>query len=83
MLRLQSNRYQWTQIVERERDDAHGKIVVGGLSGRFTSDEAAPRFVALVDNLHGVLFVLSLTREREGVLGLSVGDLVDPDRAIR
>lgn len=66
-----------------ERDDAHGEIVVGGLSGRLASDEAAPRLVALVDDLHGVLFVLRLAGERKGVLGLSVRDLVDPNHTIR
>lgn len=34
--------------------------------------------MALMNDLGSVLFVLGLTREREGVLRLSVGDLVDP-----
>lgn len=34
--------------------------------------------MALVDDLSGVLLVLGLAREREGVLGLSIGNLVDP-----
>lgn len=51
----------------------------GGLSRSLASNETAPGFVALVDDLGGVLFVLGLTREGEGVLGLSVGDLVDAE----
>ena len=36
--------------------------------------------MALVDYLSRVLLVLGLTRERELVLGLAIGDLVDPER---
>jgi hypothetical protein len=60
-------------------DVADGDVVGGGLSRSFASDETAPGFVALVDDLGGVLLVLSLTREGEGVLGLSIGDLVDAE----
>lgn len=34
--------------------------------------------MSLVDDLRGVLFVFSLTRESELVLGLAIGYLVDP-----
>lgn len=56
----------------------HGEIVRGGLSGALAADETAPGLVALVDDLGGVLLVLRLTGERELVLGLAIGDLVDP-----
>ena len=44
----------------------------------FTVDETAPSFMGLVDDLHSILFVLGFSREGELVLGLAIGDLVDP-----
>lgn len=64
-----------------EGDDVHGQVVVGGLSSSLASDETAPGFVALVDDLSSVLLVLGLSRESERVLGLSVGNLVYPTHA--
>jgi len=76
------------------RDGNIGRVTPRGVSGRasvgdvadgdftrrgVTADETAPSFVGLVDDLHGVLLVLSLAREGELVLGLSIGDLVDPE----
>lgn len=55
----------------------HGKVVGSGLRRALASDELAPGFVALVDDLGGVLLVLGLARESELVLGLAIGDLVD------
>lgn len=52
-----------------------GRNVQGDLGLDLARDEALPRFVALVDDLGRVLAVLGLARERELVLGLSVGDL--------
>ena len=51
----------------------HGQVVRRGLSGALASDEAAPGFVAFVDDLRGVSLVLRLAGERKVVLGLSVG----------
>ena len=58
---------------------SHGQVVRGGLGGRFTRDELLPEFVGLVDDLNGVLLGLGLTREGEDVLGLAIGNLVDPE----
>ena len=55
--------------------DSHRDV----LGGSLTSDKALPRLVALVNDLGGVLLVLGLAREREGVFGLSIGNLVDPE----
>lgn len=60
-------------------DVADGNVVGGGLSRSLASDETAPCFVALVDDLGCVLLVLRLTGECESVLGLSIGDLVDAE----
>jgi len=54
--------------------NVHGETV----SKRFDSDQAAPGFVTLVDDLHGVFFVFGLAGEGKGVLRFAVGDLVDP-----
>jgi len=40
--------------------NVHGKIVSGGRGGGFASDQAAPGFVALVDDLHSVLLIFGL-----------------------
>jgi hypothetical protein len=58
---------------------SHGQVVRGGLGGRFTRDELLPELVGLVDDLDGVLLGLGLTGEGEDVLGLTIGDLVDPE----
>jgi len=54
---------------------ADGNFARGGV----TVDEAAPGLMGLVDDLHGVLLIFSLTGEGELILGLAVGDLVDPE----
>jgi len=61
-----------------------GDIGDGDLRNLYSlaGDETAPCFVTLVDDLRGVLPVLGLTREREGVLGLSIGNLIDPEPLI-
>ena len=56
----------------------HREVVGGGLGGAFTSSKTTPCLVTFVDDLGGILLVLSLTREGELVLGLAIGDLVDP-----
>jgi hypothetical protein len=61
-----------------ENQNVHGEIVGGSRGGGFASDQTAPGFVALVDDLHGVLLIFGLAREGEGVLGLTIRDLVDP-----
>ena len=48
------------------------QIIRGRLGGYLTRDEAAPRFVAFVDNLRRVLLVLGFAREGECVFGLSI-----------
>jgi len=42
-------------------------------------NETSPCFVALMDDLGGILLVLGFTRERKCIFGLSVGDFVDPE----
>src|ERR1700712_4640916 len=44
-----------------------------GLAG----DEFVPRFGAFTNNIHGVLLVLTFSREGKLVLGLAIRDLVD------
>lgn len=39
--------------------------------------------MALVNDLHGVLLVLSLSGEGEGVLGLAIRNFVDPKYKMR
>jgi len=57
-----------------------GNVANGDFTGRgLTVNEASPSFVGLVNDLHGVLLVLSLAGEGELVLRLSVGNLVDPE----
>jgi len=75
------------------RDGGIGRVIPGGVSRRvdvgkvsdgyftrsgITVNETAPGFMSLMDDLHSVLLVLSLAGEGELVLGLAVGDLVDP-----
>lgn len=64
------------------KEISHGEIIGGGFGGGLASDQTTPRFVALVDNLHSVLLVFSLAREGEGVLGLSIGDFVNPIKSV-
>jgi hypothetical protein len=52
----------------------HGNLARRGIAVY----EAAPGFMSLVDDLHGVLLVFSFTGESKLVLRLAVGDLVDP-----
>jgi len=80
------------------RDGNVGRVIPRGVSGRVdvgdvadgnvgsrgvAVNETAPSFVGLVDDLHGVLLVLSFAGEGELVLGLSIGDLVDSKPLVR
>ena len=58
-------------------NNAHGEVVGRRLGGALARDEPPPGLVALVDDFGGVLLVLRLAGERELVLGLAIGDLVD------
>ena len=60
---------------------AHRQVVLRGLVGNLAVHKSSPRLVALVNDLSSVLLVLRLTRERELVLRLTIGDLVDPEVA--
>lgn len=60
-------------------NDVHGEVIAGGLGGDLTTEETTPCFVALMDDLGGILLVLGFARESELVLGLAIGDLVDPE----
>jgi hypothetical protein len=59
-------------VCNKDRD-VHSNAMCGAVA----VDEATPGLVALVDDLCRVLLVLGLARERELVLRLAVGDLVD------
>ena len=63
--------------------DAHREVVRGRLRGALAGHQAAPGLVALMDDLGRILLVLRLAGEREVVLGLAVGDLVDPEPLVR
>lgn len=56
-----------------------GQVVSVSVGGRLTVHELPPSLVALVNNLHRILFALGLARECENVLRLAVGDFVDPE----
>jgi len=58
---------------------ANREIIRRGLRRRLTDDQTAPGFVAFMDNLRGIFLVLGLSRESESVLGLAIGNLVDPE----
>ena len=77
MLRLQEKEARNHSHKQDAQRHAHGEVVRRRLGGALARDEAAPRLVALVDDLGRVLLVLRLTRERKLVLGLAIGDLVD------
>ena len=62
----------------QNKNGLHGNIVGGSLGGGLANDHAAPGFVGFVDDLHGVLLILGLSREGKGVFGLAIGNLVDP-----
>lgn len=61
---------------------SHGKIVGGSLSSALSGNEATPCFMTLMDDLCRVFLILGFTRERESVFGLSIRDLVDPERSV-
>ena len=65
--------------LESNEKNLHGEVVGRSLGRGLASNETAPCFVALVDNFSGILLVLGFAREREGVFGLSIGNLVDPE----
>ena len=61
------------------RNQTIWRILHGDIARRSVSvNETAPSLVGLVDDLHSVFLVLSLAREGELILGLAIGDLVDP-----
>ena len=70
-LRLKAGEQVWNQVT---RTGLHGYFARRGV----TVDETAPGLMGFVDDLHSVLLVLGLAREGELVLGLAIGDLVDP-----
>ena len=63
---------------KKNKRNVHGDFIAGSLCWRLASDESLPSLVALVDDFGGILLVLGLTGEGELVLGLAIGDLVDP-----
>ena len=77
-----------TKIVEKEvsgsnkynkpQSDVQRQVVRGGLCGCLAGDETAPCLVALVNDLGGMFLVLRLAGEGKHVLGLAIGDLIDP-----
>ena len=79
MVMLRLHRVVSSTIEEDFKRDLHGQVVGSSLGGGLASDEATPGFMALVDDLGSILLVLCLAREGEGVLGLSIGDLVNPE----
>lgn len=48
------------------------ELVAGGLSGSLANNEAAPRLMALVDDLGRITLVLCLSGESERILRLSI-----------
>jgi len=57
--------------------NAHRQVIALGFGGGLASDQTAPGFVALVDDLCSVTLVFGFARESECVLGLSIRDFVD------
>ena len=76
-LRLRVSQPGLLRDVPKVRCDVHRKIVVRCLGRALTEDEAAPRLVALMDDLSSIFLVLRLAGERKLVFGLSVGNFVD------
>jgi len=64
-------------------DVSDGEIVGGRLCRAFSTDKTAPSFMTLMDDFSGIFLVLGLAGERKLVLGLPIGDLVDPEPLIR
>lgn len=63
---------------------AEGSVGNGHALGvDLAADKAVPRLLALLDDIEGVGLVLGLAAERELVLGLAVGDLVDAEPLVR
>ena len=50
---------------------------------RLASDKPLPRLRTLPDNLHGILLVLALARERKLVLRLAIRNLIDTEPLVR
>ena len=62
------------------QENVHRDVIGSSLGGTLAGNsEPLPCLVTFVDDLSGVLLVLRLTRERELVLGLAIGDLVDTE----
>lgn len=60
------------------RGDLHGEIVGRSLFRRLTRDQPTPCFVAFMNNLGSIFFVLGFTRECKRVLWFSIRNLVNP-----
>lgn len=60
------------------RGDLHGEIVGRSLFRRLTRDQPTPCFVAFMNNLGSIFFVLGFTRERKRILWFSIRNLVNP-----
>ena len=58
--------------------DLHGEIVGRSLFRRLTRDQPTPCFVAFMNNLGSIFFVLGFTRERKRILWFSIRNLVNP-----
>jgi hypothetical protein len=59
-------------------DDIHRQIVGRGFGGTFTSNQTAPGFMTLMDDLHCIFLVFGFSGEGKGIFWLAVGDLVNP-----
>ena len=63
-----------------KKNSIHRQVVRRCLGGSFATDEATPRFMALVNDFCGIFLVLGLAGESELVLGLAIRDFVDTTR---
>ena len=63
-----------------KQNSIHRKLVGRRLGGSFATDEATPRFMALMNDFCGIFPILGLARESELVLGLAIRDFVDTAR---
>ena len=57
---------------------SHGEVISSCLRRTLASDETAPGFVTLVNDLGSILPIFCFARESESVLGFAVGNLVNP-----
>ena len=66
--------------LNNEERSLHRQVISGSLRRNLAADETTPCLMALVDDLRRVLLVLRFTGKGELVLGLAIGDFVDPGR---